>query len=142
MEHWSLSTSSGQEMTDNYRGISLLSVPGKVLTLVLLERMQEIVEPQLMEEQCGFREGRDTIDQIRLTRHVVERATEYHTTVYLCFVDLIKAYDSVDRAALIAVSLLCGPLQSIRPSGPCGLDSCISALWTSSKHTTQWTVRP
>ena len=35
---------------DNYQGISLLSVPGKVLALVLLERMQEIVEPQLMEE--------------------------------------------------------------------------------------------
>ena len=34
---------------------------------------------------------------------MVERATEYHTTVYLCFVDLIKAYDSVNRAAMIAV---------------------------------------
>ena len=34
---------------------------------------------------------------------MVERAQEYHTPVYLCFVDLIKAYNSVDRAALIAV---------------------------------------
>ena len=43
---------------DNYRGISLLSVPGKVLALVLLERierMQEIVEPQLLEAQSGLR---------------------------------------------------------------------------------------
>ena len=88
---------------DNYRGISLLSVPGKVLALVLLERMQVIVEPQLLEAQCGFKKGRSTVDQIWLTRQVVERAAEYHTPVYLCFVDLIKAYDSVDRAALLAV---------------------------------------
>ena len=40
-----------------YRGISLLSVPGKVLTLILLERLQAIIEPQLMEMQCGFRKG-------------------------------------------------------------------------------------
>ena len=56
-----------------------------------------------MEAQCGFRKGRSTVDQIWLTRQVLEKATEYHTTVYLCFVDLIKAYDSVDRAALLAV---------------------------------------
>ena len=74
----------------NYRGISLLSVPGKVLSLVLLERMQEIVEPQLLEAQCRFRKGRGTVDQIWLTRQVVERAREYHTPVYLCFVDLSK----------------------------------------------------
>ena len=43
------------------------------------------------------------MDQIWLTQQVVERAREYRTPVYLCFVDLIKAYDSVDRAALIAV---------------------------------------
>ena len=52
---------------DNYRRISLLSVPGKVLALVLLERMQVIVEPQLLEAQCGFRKGRSTMDQIWLT---------------------------------------------------------------------------
>ena len=71
--------------------------------LVLLERMQEIVEPQLLEAQCGFRIGQGTVDQIWLTRQVVEWAKEYHTPVYLCFMDLIKAYNSVDCAALIAV---------------------------------------
>ena len=44
--------------------VSLLSVPGKVLALVLLERMQVIVEPQLLEAQCGFRKGLSTVDQI------------------------------------------------------------------------------
>ena len=38
----------------NYRGISLLSIPGKVLALVLLERLQAVIDHQLSETQCGF----------------------------------------------------------------------------------------
>ena len=56
-------------------------MPGKVLTLILLEKLQTIIEPQLMEAQCGFREGRGKVDQIWVTRQVVERAAEYHTPV-------------------------------------------------------------
>ena len=46
----------------NYRGISLLSIPGKLLSLVLLDRLETIIDPQLMEAQCGFRKGRGTVD--------------------------------------------------------------------------------
>ena len=31
-------------------------------TLVLLERLQLVIEPQLSEAQCGFRKGRGTVD--------------------------------------------------------------------------------
>ena len=92
-----------RKQCDNYRGISLLSVPGKVLALILLERLQAIIDPQLMEAQCGFRRGRGTVDQIWVMRQVVEKATEYKTPVFLCFVDLTKAYDSVNRQAMAAV---------------------------------------
>ena len=92
-----------RKQCDNYRGISLLSVPGKVLALILLERLQAIIDPQLMEAQCGFRRGRGTVDQIWVMRQVVEKATEYKTPVFLCFVDLTKAYDSVNRQALAAI---------------------------------------
>ena len=57
---------------DNYRGVSLLSVPGKVLSLILLERLKKIIEPQLQEAQCGFRERRGTADQIWAVRQLVE----------------------------------------------------------------------
>ncbi len=90
-------------LCDNYRGIALLSVPGKVLTLVLLNRLQQKVESKLLEAQCGFRPGRRTTDQIWLTRQLIERVHEYQSTMRLCFVDLTKAYDSVNREALVAV---------------------------------------
>ena len=92
-----------KKICDNYRGVALISVPGKALALILLERLQTIIEPQLLEAQCGFPKGRGTVDQISVVRQVVERAKEYHTPVCMSFVDLTKAYDSVNRQALIAI---------------------------------------
>ena len=72
-----------RKVCSNYRGISLLNVPGKVLALILLEWLQAIIEPQLMDAQCGFRKGHSTVDQIQVTCQVVEEAREYQTLVYL-----------------------------------------------------------
>ena len=41
----------------NFRGISLLSLPGKVNAKCLEKKCREIVEPQLWDAQCGFRPG-------------------------------------------------------------------------------------
>ena len=42
------------------------------------------------------------MDQLWVVHQVVERATEYRTPLYQCFVDLLKAYDSVNRQAMTA----------------------------------------
>ena len=73
---------------DNYRGVSLLSVPEKVLSLILLERLKKIIEPQLQE--AGFREGRGTTDQIWAVRQLVEKSLEHHSELCLCFIDFSK----------------------------------------------------
>ena len=49
---------------NNYQGIMLLSVPGKVFNRVLLERMKEAVDPKLQDQQAGFRRNRSCADQI------------------------------------------------------------------------------
>ena len=67
------------------------------------DRLKAIIDPQLMEAQCGFRKGRGTVDQLWVVQQVVERATEYRTPLYLCFVDLTKAYDFVNQQAMTAV---------------------------------------
>ena len=44
---------------DNFRGITLLSVPGKVLlNRIILERMKGDIDKTLREEQAGFRQDR------------------------------------------------------------------------------------
>ena len=88
---------------DNYRGIALLSVPGKVFCRVLQRRLARRAEGLLSESQCGFRSGCGCLDQVFMMRILAEKAREFNTPLYLCFVDLRKAYDSVNRQALWAV---------------------------------------
>ena len=42
----------------NFRGITLLSVPGQALNIIILERMKGEVDKTLREEQAGFRQDR------------------------------------------------------------------------------------
>ena len=57
----------------------------------------------LRTEQCGFRKGRGCVDQIFTLGIQAEKAREYNTSLYLAFVDLRKAYDSVSHEALWTV---------------------------------------
>ena len=85
---------------DRHRGISLLSVPGKVYALVLLTRVSQCMEATVLENQAGFRKSRSATDQIFILSQVLSGAFEFRVPVHTCFVDLLKAYDKVNRDAL------------------------------------------
>ena len=84
----------------NYRGISLMSVVGKVFARVLNEREKGLAVDQVMDEQGGFRAGRGCNDQIFAVKRIVEKTIEKDKKTYMAFVDLDKAYDSVSREKL------------------------------------------
>lgn len=58
----------------NYRTISLINHMGKVLLLVLLNRLKHHLDPYLSEEQAGFRKDRSTVHQILILRLLAEKA--------------------------------------------------------------------
>jgi L-rhamnose mutarotase len=58
----------------NYRRISLISHTGKVLLIVLLNRLKQQLDPFLSEEQAGFRKDRSTVHQILIIRLLAEKA--------------------------------------------------------------------
>ena len=66
---------------------------------VLQVRLQKLAEEELLESQCGFRRGRSCADMIFTVRQLV-KSLEHRSKVFLTFVDLRKAYDSVPREAL------------------------------------------
>ena len=92
----------------NYRGISLLSVVGKVYASILAERVRKITESLMDDEQGGFRKGRGCVDQIFALKQVCEKVREKGGKVYLGFMDLEKAYDRVNREALWQVLRMYG----------------------------------
>ena len=88
---------------DNWRGISLLDVVGKVFTRIMQDRLQVVAESILPESQCGFRKGRGCVDMIFAARQLTEKSREHNSPLFILFVDLKKAYDSVPRRALWSV---------------------------------------
>ena len=85
----------------NYRGITLLSIAGKIFARVLLNRLVPIIaEDHLPETQCGFRANRGTTDMIFVLRQLQEKCREQNKRLYVTFVDLTKAFDTVSRKGL------------------------------------------
>ena len=82
---------------DNYRGITLLSVLGKLFTRVLNNRLESWAENYriYVEAQNGFRKGRGTVDSIFILHNVINEFMENGNKLYTCFIDFSKAFDYV-----------------------------------------------
>ena len=91
-----------RQSCDNHRGISLLSIAGKILARIILNRLICHLDQEelLPESQCGFRRDRGTTDMIFAARQLQEKCQEQNLDLYLTFVDLTKAFDSVCREGL------------------------------------------
>jgi hypothetical protein len=87
-------------LPDNYRGITLLDVSGKVFVTVLHQRIRQHLCNQLLDCQYGFRPGKGTGGAMFNMRRLVEVAREWGAPLHAAFVDFRKAFDSVNRDTL------------------------------------------
>ena len=80
----------------------MLSIAGEILARVLLNQLSAHVSLHevLPESQCGFRAGRGTADMIFAARQLQEKCREQHQDLYMVFIDLTKAFDSVHGEGL------------------------------------------
>lgn len=95
--------SGSRESIDNYRPISNLPVLSKIFEKLTLNRMISFVDQHklLSESQFGFRTGRNiTQAALMLTTHIVQA---YHKRMYVScfFLDLRKAFDTIDHVILL-----------------------------------------
>ena len=75
---------------------------GKVLLKIVINRLGDLCKEAgiLPEEQCGFRPQRSTTDMMFVVRRLQELGRTSNASLEICFIDLAKAYDSVDRVLL------------------------------------------
>ena len=89
-------------IVDNYRGITLLSVVGKLYTSILNNRISSWLEREkkIVEEQGGFRAKRATSEQIFILKETIQGRKGAKKKTFCCFLDIRKAYDTVFREGL------------------------------------------
>jgi exonuclease III len=116
---------------NNYRGISLSSVIGKVFTKVLNNRLQRWCEfeDKLHEEQIGYRSGYSTSDNIFVLQSLCQKYMSRSKGRFYCiFIDFSKAFDSIQHHLLRYVLLkngIHGKLFHVISSMYSKLKSCV-----------------
>ncbi len=80
----------------NYRGIALQSIAGKILARILLNRLVK----KISGSSVWILSGRSTVDMVFAVRQIQEKCLEQQMDLYAVFIDLTKAFDTVNREAL------------------------------------------
>ena len=86
---------------DNWRGISLLDVAGKLFARIIKERLQVIAEHVLPESQCGFRKGRGCCDTVFVARQLTEKVKEQ-------MIPCLSCLSTCERLMTLCQGKLCG----------------------------------
>ena len=81
---------------DSYRGISLPSVPSKILCWVLIDRVKSGMDDMIRQEQTGFGSGRGTSEQIFALQNILEKCRLRCTLTSLTFRRLLTTSSDSD----------------------------------------------
>ena len=82
----------------SYRGVILLEHAMKIVERVLEKQIQSLVN--LNEMQFGFMPGKGTVDATFIVRRMQEGCQKKDKKLYMCFVDMEKAFDRVPRKVM------------------------------------------
>ena len=94
----------------NYRGISLLVVVVKLLTVIVVGRLTEALETAewFIPQQAGFRTREECLGHVCALYEIIRRRCNDGQRTYVAFIDFEKAYDTVPTEALLRKLYLAG----------------------------------
>ena len=76
-------------MTD-YRGITLMSIAGKVYNRMILNRIYDPINERLRPYQAGFRRGHSCLEQIHILKRVMEAYRQRQLPLIAIFIDSLR----------------------------------------------------
>ena len=100
-----------------------------------------MVEDSIADSQCGFRAGRGCVDLVFCVCQLVEKTIEHRSKIFLLFVDLRKAFDSVPRQALWCVLWKYGVPDSVVDLVSSFHDGMVATVAVSGEEAPPFEVR-
>ena len=99
-----------KELIENYRPVSTLPVFGKIFEKLIYSRVYRFLTYKgiLSDAQFGFRKGHSTAHAIHYSADIVKSALENKKHVLGIFIDLSKAFDTIDHKILLRKLENCG----------------------------------
>ena len=109
--------SGERSLMDNYRPISVLPVLSKVFERVVYQQLYSYLEEYelLSQRQFGFRNKSSTQHAVNLFSNCIRQGMDRGLLTGAVFVDLRKAYDTVDHSRVLSKLPLYGINVSIYP---------------------------
>ena len=92
-----------REYLKNWRPISLLSVPYKIASLAIANRLKTVLDTLISRSQSGFISGRFIGDSTRLIYDIMHYLESNNIQGLLMLIDFEKAFDSVSWSFLYSV---------------------------------------
>ncbi|VDM02078.1 unnamed protein product [Schistocephalus solidus] len=91
----------------------MLNIARKIFARILLNSLNAHLEQGLLpKSQCGFGRHRGKTDLIFAARQLQEKNQEMRTHLYTTFVDLMKAFDTVNHDGLWKIIQKFGALKA------------------------------
>ena len=84
----------------NYRAIGLLCHSYKVLSVIILRRMQPALEERLPDSQAGFRKARGCRDNVLILKTIINEVIKAGQEAVVTFIDYTADFDSVSHRFL------------------------------------------
>ena len=91
------------ELLENYRPVSTLPIFGKIFEKIIYSRLYSFLTAKgiLHEKQFGFRKGHSTSHALHSSVGIIKSATNEGKHVLGIFIDLSKAFDTLDHRILL-----------------------------------------
>lgn len=87
----------------DHRTISLMSHVLKIFLRIIHQRIYKKIEEHIADSQFGFRKGLGTREALFSIQVLIQRCRDVNTDVFMCFVDLEKAFDKVQHDKMVDI---------------------------------------
>ena len=88
-------------LTDNYRGITITSIVGKVMEHIIQQRLRTQVEHNQSKQQRGFTSGSSSTNAALIMTETIAEAVDDNKELFIASLDAKKAFDVVYQNAML-----------------------------------------